>query len=102
MLKRSVITAALLALLAPAPARADLLLTPNIGVTFGGAAESEHLSYGVSAAWMGAGIFGLEADFHYTPEFFEPGDGDIDIIDDSNELSLMGSVISAMTSGCYD
>ena len=99
MLKRSVIAMALLTLLAPATARADLLLTPNIGVTFGGAAESEHLTYGVSAAWMGGGIFGFEADFHYTPEFFEPNDDDIDFIDDSNVLSLMGNVILGIPIG---
>jgi len=28
---------------------------------------------------MGAGIVGWEADFGFTPEFFESGDGDFDI-----------------------
>lgn len=99
MRKRAVIAATLSLVLAPAAARADVLLTPNIGVTFGGTAEEQHLTYGVSAAWMGGGIFGFEADFHYTPEFFEPNDDDIDFIDDSNVLSLMGNVILGIPIG---
>jgi hypothetical protein len=76
MLKRCAITLATLALVTlPASARADWLFTPNIGTTFGGAADGrEHLTYGASIGWMGAGIVGWEADFQFTPEFFEPND----------------------------
>ena len=42
---------------------------------------------------MGAGIFGFEADLQYTPEFFEPNDDDIDLIDSSNALTFMGNAI---------
>src|SRR5215208_5938223 len=90
MLKRCAMTAALLLVLAPGVARADWLFTPNIGSSFGGdASGNEHLSWGASIGWMGAGIFGWEADLAYTPEFFEAGDGDIDLIDNSNATTFM-------------
>ena len=103
MLKRCAIVAALLSVLAPASARADFLFTPNIGMTFGGAADGrEHLTYGVSLGWMGAGIFGFEADLQFTPEFFEPKDDDIediDFLDSSNVLTLMGNAIIGIPIG---
>jgi opacity protein-like surface antigen len=100
MLKRCALVAALAMLVAPAPARADWLFTPNIGMTFGGAADGrEHLTYGASIGWMGAGIFGFEADFQYTPEFFEPNDDDIDLIDSSNALTFMGNAIIGIPIG---
>jgi hypothetical protein len=75
MLKKCVVIAALALVLAPVSARADWLFTPNLGTTFGGAAsDREHLTYGVSIGWMGAGVIGLEGDFQFTPEFFEPND----------------------------
>ena len=100
MLKRSVTLAALLLMLAAPSARADWLLTPNIGTTFGADANGrEHLTYGVSLGWMGRGIFGFEADFQYTPEFFEPNDDDIDFIDSSNVLTVMGNAIIGIPIG---
>lgn len=100
MLKRCAIVAALVSVLAPASARADFLFTPNIGMTFGGAADGrEHLTYGVSVGWMGAGIFGFEGDFQFTPEFFEPKDDDIDFIDSSNVFTAMGNAIIGIPIG---
>jgi opacity protein-like surface antigen len=100
MLKRCAIVAALVTVLAPATARADWLFTPNIGMTFGGAADGrEHLTYGASIGWMGGGIFGFEADFQYTPEFFEGNDDDIDLFDSSNVLTLMGNAIFGVPIG---
>ena len=81
MLKKCALMAALVLVLAPATAKADWLFTPNFGGTFGGTASgNEHMTYGASIGWMGQGIFGWEADLSYTPEFFEPGDGDIDFV----------------------
>ena len=65
-----------------APARADWLLTPYIGVTFGGNADfgdvgtfddnfEKKVTFGGTITWMGAGIVGLEADLGVTPNFFE-------------------------------
>jgi opacity protein-like surface antigen len=101
MLKKSAITlAALGLLLLPASARADWLFTPNIGTTFGGAADGrEHLTYGASIGWMGAGIVGWEADFQFTPEFFEPNDTDVDFFGSSNVFTVMGNVIVGIPVG---
>ena len=101
MLKRCAITLAALALLLlPASARADWLFTPNIGTTFGGAADGrEHLTYGASIGWMGAGIVGWEADFQFTPEFFEPNDTDVDFFGSSNVFTVMGNAIVGIPVG---
>jgi hypothetical protein len=100
MLRKCALTAALLVVLAPGTARADWLFTPNIGTSFGGnASGNEHLSYGATIGWMGAGIFGFEADFAYTPEFFEAGDGDIDLIDNSNATSFMLNAVLGIPVG---
>lgn len=90
MLKRCVMAAALALLLVPGTARADWLFTPNIGAGFGGnASGNEHLTWGASIGWMGAGILGWEADFAITPEFFESGDNDVDFFDSSNVTTFM-------------
>jgi opacity protein-like surface antigen len=100
MLRRSVMTGALLVLLAASSAHADWLFAPNIGTTFGGdAGGREHLTYGASIGWMGAGIFGFEADLQYTPEFFEANDEDIDFVDNSNVLTFMGNAIIGIPVG---
>src|SRR5262245_17984514 len=64
--------------LAPSPARADTLLVPFWGVNFGGDSgksfsdsfDAKRFNYGASFAFMGAGVFGLEADFSWSPDFF--------------------------------
>jgi hypothetical protein len=107
MLKKYAVMAALALALAPASARADWLLTPNIGAGFGfgdnstSAGGGEHLTYGVSIGWMGAGVFGWEADLAYTPEFFEGDDDDADILNtgDSNVTSVMGNVLVGIPVG---
>src|SRR5687768_12957857 len=94
MLKKCVIVAALALVLSPASARADWLFTPNVGAGFGGAATgSQHLTWGASIGWMGAGVLGWEADFAMTPEFFEGNDGDFDAFDTSNVTSFMVNAI---------
>jgi hypothetical protein len=101
MLKKCAMLAALVLALAPATASADWLFTPNIGTGFGGSASGrEHLTYGASIGWMGAGIFGWEADLAYTPEFFEGDDDDIDLIDNSNVTTFMfNAIIGAPVGG---
>jgi len=75
------ITAALIAAaitLAPAPARADGFFIPFFGVNFGGdsgkqfseAFDTSQFNWGASLGWMGAGIFGFEGDFGYSPNFY--------------------------------
>jgi hypothetical protein len=106
MLKKCAVMAALALALAPASARADWLFTPNIGAGFGmnsgdAAGGGEHLTYGASIGWMGEGIIGWEADFAYTPEFFEGDDDDLDVINtgDSNVTSIMGNVLVGIPIG---
>lgn len=100
MVKKCAVTVALVLLLSPAAARADWLFTPSIGMGFGGDTNgNEHLTYGASIGWMGAGVIGWEADLAYTPEFFEPGDGDIDLVDNSNVTSFMANVLVGIPIG---
>jgi len=80
-------------LLSAAPARADWLLTPFAGATFSGDSEKENFTYGGSLAYMGASVVGFELDFGYTPEFFEPDNDEIDLIDDSNVTTVMGNIV---------
>jgi hypothetical protein len=100
MLKKYALMTALALVLVPGVARADWLFTPNIGAGFGGAASGrEHLTYGASIGWMGAGIFGWEADFAYTPEFFEGDDDDFDFVDSSNVTSFMVNALIGIPVG---
>ena len=87
------------------PASADWLLTPYLGVTFGGNASfrdvgsfddnfEKKVTYGVNASWMGAGIIGFEVDFGTTPNFFENTGGSNNFDwGDSNVTTLMGNLI---------
>jgi opacity protein-like surface antigen len=86
----------------PATAGADWLFTPNLGTTFGGSSNgSEHFTFGASIGWMGAGIFGFEADLSYAPEFFERDDNDLDLdlIDKSNVTTAMFNAIVGVPIG---
>jgi len=100
MLKKCAMLAVLVTMLAPGAASADWLFTPNIGPVFGGSASGrEHLSYGASIGWMGAGVFGWEADFAYTPEFFEGDDDDVELFDSSNVTTFMVNAIIGIPAG---
>lgn len=102
MLKKWAVLAALALALSPVTASADWLFTPNIGAGFGGNSRGgEHLTYGASIGFMGAGVFGFEADLAYTPEFFEGDDDDADLLNtgDSNVTSLMGNVLIGIPVG---
>lgn len=96
MVKRFVLTtAATLTLLVvtAAPARADWLFTPFLGVSFGGDTSSQHVTYGASVGWMGAGIIGFEVDAGFAPDLFDEDDG-LDLsIQESNATTLMANLI---------
>ncbi len=96
----SVVLAALFC--APSAARADILLTPFLGTTFGAGVPNEHLSFGGSLAFMGGGVVGFEVDFGYTPEFFAGDDQDFDLSSDSNITTLMGNLIIGVPIGGDD
>ena len=105
-------TAFCLALVAFAtPASADWLLTPYLGLTFGKSADfgdvgdlednfEKRMTFGLNAAWMGAGIIGFEADLGSTPNFFETTGGNANFkFGDSNVTTLMGNVVLAAPIG---
>ena len=95
------------------PASADWLLTPYLGIVFGGAANTvdisdfdeafeQRVNFGVSAAWMGAGVIGVEFDYNVAPNFFQVTEGgeDFDILDlDSSMTTLMGNLIVGIPVG---
>lgn len=100
MLKKCALIAALSLVLLPGSARADWLFTPSLGSTFGGDTNgNEHFTYGLSLGWMGAGIVGWEADFSFTPEFFEGGDADFDFDGGSNVVTAMANVLLGIPVG---
>jgi hypothetical protein len=81
-LRHRLATLVLLALAAgAAPARADWLIVPFAGATFGGETTSflnlesgaggAKSVYGVAGAWLPTGILGLEGEFLYGPNFFQ-------------------------------
>jgi opacity protein-like surface antigen len=109
-LRKIVFAASLITLVTaamPTRASADWLFTPFIGATFGGDAEvggsgddfknkfERRLSYGATLGWMGGGIFGFEADFGYSPNFFRADDDsdNFNFVGDGNVTTLMGNVV---------
>ena len=95
MFMRTFAAAALaLALVAATPraAHADWWLTPYLGMTFGGDTPNEQVNFGLSAAFLGSGIFGVEVDASLTPNFFET---DSDLVNDSNVSTLMANLMVA-------
>jgi hypothetical protein len=100
MLKKCALIAALLLVIGPASARADWLFTPNIGVGFGGDTPSnDKLTYGATLGWMGAGIVGFEADWSYTPTFFENSTENISFADSDNVQNLMANIVLGIPVG---
>jgi hypothetical protein len=94
---------ALIVCLAPDTARADWLLTPFIGTAFAGettfidfgrGAGQTKMTVGGSAALLGDGILGLEADIGHSPRFFQEDDPAALVLR-SRVTMLTGSVIIA-------
>ena len=115
-LKRVVLRAAVVAVFVIAtakPASADWLFTPYLGIVFGGAANTVDINdlddsfeqrsvFGGSLAAMGSGVFGLEFDFGYAPNFFQLNEGgeDVEFFDVNSSLTtLMGNVIIGIPIG---
>ena len=98
---------------AATPARADWLLTPYLGVVFGGASNQfvlndaddefeQRVSLGGSVGWMSKGVFGLEVDYSAAPNFFQftGGTNNFDLFDfDSSVQTLMGNAVIALPIG---
>lgn len=101
----SVTLAAFAMVATPTRASADWLFTPFLGANFGGSANfgdfddfddefERRADFGASLGWMGNGIIGFEADFGWSPNFFEQtsGPGDFEF-GDSNVTTLMANLL---------
>jgi hypothetical protein len=71
------------------PAFADGLITPFVGVTFGGNTTTNQDTYGISIAGMAAGVFGFELDAARTGRVF----GDEGISTDGTLTTVMGNLL---------
>lgn len=115
-MKNTLLVTAVLAVLTASPARADWLLTPYVGVVFGGASNQftfndtddefeQRLNVGVSLGYYTRGIFGFEVDYSAAPNFFQftGGTNNFDLFDlDSSVQTLMGNVVLALPVGGPD
>ena len=101
-LRKSLAAALFLVVATPGLARADTLLMPFYGVNFGGDSgktfssgrESKQQTFGVSAAFFGGGVVGLEADFAHSPDFFGKTDAG-----GSSVSTFMGNLVLAVPFG---
>ena len=107
--RKTIMAAAMVFIIAgavPAKASADWLFTPFVGFNFNGSANTTETGqtfndefkrkadFGASLAWMGAGIFGVEFDFGYSPNFFKETTGDVNLgFSDSNVTTFMGNIV---------
>jgi opacity protein-like surface antigen len=99
---RTLTLSLVLGLGAPAAARADGLFVPFIGANFGGnsgselsaAIDAERLNWGISLAYMGAGVLGLEADIANSPDFFGKTD-----LGGSSVLTATGNLVFGIPFG---
>ena len=103
MFSTRVIAAALVAImLAPVPARADVLFVPFFGVNLGGdsgkefseAFDSNQFNYGASITFMGGGIFGVEGDFGFSPDFYGKTD-----VGGSSAITATGNLVLGIPFG---
>lgn len=82
-----------LALAWPAPARADVFLTPYAGVNFAGSTIDKRTNVGASLTWLGSRGLGFEVDMGFIPDFFAPKDLDLDLLGDNSVTTLMGNIV---------
>jgi opacity protein-like surface antigen len=104
-MRRIALIATLWVLAPTADARADWLLNPFLGMTFGvrtayltpdpEAPSAKKWTFGGSGAWLGNQFFGVEADLALTPGFFE-ADNTENLVRSSHVTTLFGNVIIAM------
>jgi hypothetical protein len=96
---------ALIVLLSAAPARADFLVTPFVGVTFGAetgflildetAIASKDLMFGGSWGWVSDQVFGAEGEVAFAPGFFKAEDPE-GLVTANSVSTLFGNVIAAL------
>lgn len=100
---------------APRTASADWTLTPFVGWNFSGSADvngatagasfsnkfEKKIDYGASLMATGAGPFGFEVDFGYSPNFFENAvsTSGFQFTNQSNVTTLMGNLVVGSNKG---
>ncbi len=87
------------------PARAEWLIKPFAGLTFGGsttfidnelAADSPNVSIGVGGQWLGD-ILGLDVDLGHSPGFFDTGNPNREhLVLSSRVTTLAGNIVIAL------
>lgn len=84
-------------------AGADWLVTPFVGravngstslIDLEGGAEAQHWLVGVSGAWLGSGVLGVEGELSHAPRFFERGS--LNIVTGSHLTTVTGGAILAV------
>jgi len=88
-IKAIVLSATAILVCAPSPARAEGYVNPWAGVNFGSNVANGRSGFGVSAGGMGAGVFGGEVNFGYSPSAF----GTVNDFGNNTVIDLMGNVI---------
>ena len=100
--RRTLALSLVLGVVAPATARADGMIVPFLGVNFAGnsgkeisnAIDAERFDWGVSLAFMGGGILGIEADIAHSPDFFGKSD-----LGGSSVLTATGNLLIGIPIG---
>jgi opacity protein-like surface antigen len=72
-----------------APARAQMFVTPYAGGQFSGDTQENNFNLGASIGFLGAGKYGVEADFNLAPNFFSSSDNINFDAKDSNLATVM-------------
>ena len=86
----------------PAPAAAEWLFSPLVGLTFKGATnindselatEKTHKNFGGAVSLLGEGIVGVEGIVTWSPAFFKNDASPLALVDEGRAISLMGNVM---------
>src|SRR4051812_16688020 len=99
---RTLVLALVVGIVTPAAARADGMIIPFYGVNFGGnsgqplanAIDAKRFDWGVSLAFMGAGVLGIEADIARSPDFYGRTD-----VGGSSVLTATGNLLLGIPIG---
>lgn len=99
-MKTSLAILVIVVTLLPSSVSADWLFTPYIGGNFAGDSADTQTNFGISAAWMGAGIFGFEFDAGFAPDFFDSGaEDEFALISSSSVSTYMFNAIVGVPVG---
>ncbi len=83
------------AIVAPSQVRAEGYVTPWVGANLQSATDNGRSALGVTTGYMGAGIFGFEADVGYFPDFFRSSR----LLGNSSAITVMGDFILGVPIG---